>query len=226
MKKLITLFIIALITLTSIGQNLDNKLYFRFGYSNPSWSQFGLTEQDWNSEGIDSKTGASFELGNIFMLNSILNTENMAFGINVDYLYANYNNFSGDKISTVNIGTARLGSKIGPSFTYSPVDKLAFDIYAKADFAWATASVIYEDEIGNADDYYTNYVTVGFSSGINIRYGLLILGIEYNTISPELESDDYPGEYLQNGIDEIMEKSSSGNKSEYSCFNFTLGMSF
>ena len=220
MKKLITLFAIALITFAAFGQSkLDNEFYFRFGYSNPSWKQFGMEKDDWG-EGV-TKMGAMFELGNIFMINSFPAADNMALGINVDYLYIKYHNFEHDWNNyKENFGALRLGSKIGPSFTYSPVDKLAIDIYAKADFGWATATVLYEDKIEDADDYHKDFFSVGFSTGANFRYGILILGFEFNTISPKLESDDYEGEFIGNAKDE------NSDKSPLPCINFSIGLSF
>lgn len=219
MKKTILLFAFALITISSISQNFDNEFYFRFGYSNPSWNQFGLNQDEWKDMGFENKIGGIFELGSIFMINSLPAAENMALGINVDYLYMIYNSFSTNNSYDEAFANARVGSKIGPSFTYSPVNKLAFDIYAKADIAWAAAAVWYEGSIGDADDYYRGKVALGFSTGLNIRYGILMLGFEFDTNSPKLESDDYPGEYIGNNNDD-------SNKSPLPCMNFTLGLSF
>lgn len=219
MKKIIVFFAIALISFSSFGQKLDNEFYFRFGYSNPSWEQFGLTNEDRDYVGIEDKTGAIFELGTIFMINSVPVSENLAFGINVDYLYLNYNNFSTIN-NELNIGTLRVGSKIGPSFTFSPTKRLAFDVFAKADIAWATATAFYEISIEDADETYIAKIATGFSTGLNIRFGILMIGLEYNTISPELESDDNPGDFLGNLSDE------NSNKSPLPSMNFTLGLSF
>jgi len=221
MKKLLIVFALATISLSSFGKKFDNEFYFRFGYSTPSWNQFGLSKEAWNSN--VKKIGGTFELGNIFMINSVPSTENMALGINVDYLYVNsflYNE------NDVNVGGARIGSKIGPSFTYSPVKKLAFDIYTKADFAWATVVVPYQGSIGDAEDHYMSNVDVGFSTGFNIRYGILMLGIEYNTINPKLSSDKNDGIYLQNVINTYITETNSNEKSKLSSINFTVGLSF
>lgn len=221
MKKLLTVFGIILFSISAFSQKLDNEMYFRFGYSNPSWKQFSLSEAEWADLGIDKKQGASFEFGTIFMINQLPTAENMAIGINVDYLYVNYNNFTtNSSMEPMNLGTLRVGSKIGPSFTYSPMDKLAFDVYAKADIAWASAAVIYENSFDDADDYFYGKIAAGFSTGLNVRYGILMLGFEFNTISPELESDDYPGEFLGNFED------ADSDKSPLPCMNFTLGLSF
>jgi hypothetical protein len=227
MKKLLLLFSLVLVTIVSFGQTIDNQFYFRVGYSSPSWSQFDLSEDLWTNNGIDSKVGAHFELGSIFMLKSILDADNMSFGINVDYLYANYNNFSGQEgAQEINLGHLKIGTKIGPSFTYSPMDNMAFDIYVKADFGWAAAAVIYEEEPSDADDYYVAKPSVGVSTGVNFRYGVLILGAEFNTISKELESDDYSGLYLQEIIDEGFGTGGNTTKSKLPVMNFTIGMSF
>jgi len=228
MKKLVTLLAIVLFSFSSFAQDLTNQFYFRVGYSSPSWKQYGMEKNDWGSNA--SKVGSTFELGSIFMLKGILNSENVSFGINADYLYLTYGNFSiSESGHDQNLGALRIGSKLGPSFTYSPMDKMAIDVYAKADFAWAAAAVIYENEPGDADDYYSGYGAVGFSTGLNFRYGLLILGMEFNTISPKLESDDYPDSYFGNPGDYANGEYNEGNygdKSKMPFMNFTIGMSF
>ncbi|QIA08880.1 hypothetical protein [Draconibacterium halophilum] len=229
MKKTTFTVLLLLVSIFSFGQYLDNQFYFRFGYSNPSWQQFGLDEQKWNSVGIESKTGANFEVGSIFLIKSILNREDMAFGINADYLYAVFHNYKNENdINETNIGIFRAGSKIGPSFTYSPVDKLEFDIYAKLDFAWGTGLVTYYDDmIDDADEIFLSKADFGFSTGLNVRYGILMLGVEFNTITAELESDDYPGVYWQYMVDsEFYNSTNEDKKSKLPCTNFTIGLSF
>ena len=229
MKKATFTVLFILVSIISFGQNLDNQFYFRFGYSSPSWKQFGLEEQDWNDLGITSKAGANFELGSIFLLKRVINRNDMALGINVDYLYTVFHNFENeDDVNGGSLGVLRAGSKIGPSFTYSPVDKLEFDVYTKLDCAWATGAVIYySDMIDDAEDFFLGTVDFGFSTGLNIRYGKLMLGVEFNTISSELESDDYPGVYLQQFVDaEFSDNLGSEKKSKLPCTNFTIGLSF
>jgi hypothetical protein len=225
MRKLILLFAVTFITLTAFCQKLDNQFYFRFGYSNPSWTHFGLDKDGW-VDGVE-KSGANFELGSIFLVPSLTQAKNMAFGINVDYLYSNYNNFAiEDGEDGFNLGLFRVGSKIGPSFTYSPAEKTAFDVYVKADFAWAAVAVPYEKKIDDGDDYFAAFATVGLSTGLNFRYGILMLGVEFNTISPELESDEEEGVYLQEMIEEFIGEGDSGKKSKIPNLNFTIGLSF
>lgn len=227
MKKLIFLFFLAIFASTSIAQDLSNQFYFRIGYSSPSWSQHGLNEGLWGGQGFEKKHGAQFEFGSIFMLRSILDSDDFSFGINADYLYVNFNNFAEKHTAkNMNLGSLRIGSKVGPSFTYSPMDKMGIDIFVKADLAWATAAVFYDDKPGDADDYFLGYAKVGVSTGLNFRYGLLILGFEFNTVSPELESDDFKDVYLQQVINAGFGLDSNETKSKMPVLNFTVGISF
>ncbi|HET6559416.1 MAG TPA: hypothetical protein VFG54_18980 [Prolixibacteraceae bacterium] len=225
MKRLTILFAVIFLSLTAICQELDNTVYFRFGYSSPSWDYFGQGKDYWE-EGT-KKFGGNFEVGTIFLIKSAIPSENIAIGIDATFLYANFNNFYyGDEIGDVNIGIYRLGSKVGPSFTFSPIEKMAFDIYVKADIAWAAVLAPYEEKIDDGDDYFLDYLPVGLSTGLNFRYGLLMLGVEYNTISAELESDDSRGRYWQEGMNFFNGEENGSKKSKMPNMNFTIGMSF
>ncbi|HAH25745.1 MAG TPA: hypothetical protein DCL77_18640 [Prolixibacteraceae bacterium] len=225
MKRLTILFAVIFLSLTAICQELNNPVYFRFGYSDPSWNYFGQGKDYW-AKGI-SKFGGNFEVGTIFLIQRLTPAKNMAIGIDATYLYANFNDFyMGEKPEDVNLGIYRVGTKLGPSFTYSPIDKMAFDVYVKADVAWAAVVAPYEKKIDDGDDYYLDYLPVGLSTGLNFRYGLLMLGVEYNTISPQLESDDNKGTYLQDGINELNGIKNGSKKSKMQNLNFTIGMCF
>jgi hypothetical protein len=225
MRKLIVLFAVTFISLNALCQKLDNPFYFRFGFSNPSWEYFDQGKDYWQED--VSKYGVNFELGTIFLIPSSTMSENMVFGINVDYFYANFNNFHGeDDSGEASTGIYRVGSKVGPSFTYIPAEKMALDVYVKADVAWAAVVAPYEKEIDDGDDYFIDYLPVGFSTGLNFRYGMLMLGVEFNTISPKLESDDHKGVYLQEILDEFNGEDRLRKKTKMPNMNFTIGMSF
>lgn len=216
MKKIIAVLLVTFVTISGFAQSsLDNEFYFRMGFSSPSWQQFGGTKVDWDGY---NKFGVVGEIGTIFMFKKIPLPQNMAFGLDVDYLTFCYNQFS-NNTNDEDLGTLRFDSKIGPSFTFSPVKDLAFDAYIKADIAWVTATAIVEDNNTDDADAYANIGTVGVSTGVNFRYKILMLGIEYNTISPELENVDDDTDFLG---------SFNGNnkKSPLPCLNFTIGLSF
>jgi hypothetical protein len=226
MKRLTILFAVIFLSMNAICQELDNSFYFRFGYSNPSWNYFGQGKDYW-AKGTN-KFGGNFEVGTIFQIISLTPAKNMAIGIDATYFYANFNDFHvGNKTGDVNLGIYRVGSKVGPSFTYSPIEKMAIDVYVKADIAWAAVVAPYEKKIDDGDDYFLDYLPVGLSTGINFRYGILMLGVEYNTISPQLESDDYKGLYLQETVvDHNGGVVYGSKKSKMQNLNFTIGMNF
>lgn len=220
MRKLTILFVTMLISTAAFAQDeFDNRFYFRFGYSSPSWTQFGFTESDW-ADGVKKK-GYMGEIGTIFMLNSIPMPDGMMLGIDVDYLSVYYHQFSYHTQSiNTDLGTLRLDSKVGPSFTYSPANKLAFDVYVKADLSWVTATVFVYNNDAEDTDSYGDVAILGLSTGLNVRYSVLMLGFEFNTISPKLEHIDHAGEYIGNMNDD------NSDKSPLPSMNFTLGLNF
>lgn len=220
MRQFTILSALLLMTITTIAQDdYDNRFYFRFGYSNPSWTQFGSTESDW-ADGV-KRSGFMGEIGTIFMLNGIPMPDKTVLGIDVDYLSGYWNQFSYESMGeNIDLITIRADSKIGPSFSYNPVSKLFFDIYVKADISWFTGTaIVYDNQTDDADGY-SAFATFGLSTGVNIRYGVLMLGFEFNTISPKLENVDNKGDYLGNMNEE------GSDKSPLPTSNFTIGLNF
>jgi hypothetical protein len=220
MKKITILMVTLLLTINAFTQDkYDNRFYFRFGYSNPSWEQFGADKDFW-AEGV-KRVGATGEIGTIFMLNAIPMPNKTVLGIDVNYLSGYWNQFSHDKLGyTTDLMTLRADSKIGPSFTYNPVAKLNFDIYVKATISWVTSSVFVYDDDNEDADVFLGTTTFGISTGMNVRYSILMLGIEFNNIKPELENVDKDGEFIGDLQNEGKEKSPLPS------LNFTLGLNF
>ena len=224
MKKLTVLLTGVLFSLTAFTQgSIDNEVYFRFGFSLPSWKQFGGTEADWQNAGNFKRKGFMGEVGTIFMLKSIPLPDGMAIGVNPDYLSVYWNQFTDDEAGNKrDFRTLRLDSKVGPSFTYSPVNKIAFDVYVKADINWFTGTIYtVNDDTDNAD-IYGDFMAIGLSTGINVRLSVVMLGFEFNTLSSKLENSDDLGTYVGN----FMDMTDNGDKSKLPCFNFSLGFSF
>lgn len=199
MKKLTILIAIILIASSAFTQNsFDNEFYFRIGYSH-------LTDEDYN-ENVDF--GTAFEIGTIFMIKGIPLPDNMSFGIDVDYASINwYSLSSNSSYGSYNSYIFRFDSKVGPSFTYSPVTDMFLDAFIKADINIATLAF---DE--DAEDIYGGFGKVGFATGVNFRYKLLMLGIEYNKIEPKLKNLDDDNGY--------------SDKISLPSINFTIGLNF
>jgi hypothetical protein len=219
MKKLLMISIAFLILGHATSQTtFDNEFYFRFGYSNPSWKQFGADKDLWGD--YVKKRGFMGEIGTIFMLKGFGEPENMAIGLDVSYLSIYWHRFTEEVYGyKSDLATLRFDSKVGPSFTYSPIEKLAFDVYVKANISWVTATVFVENNNSDDAEGYGTVFCVGLSTGFNVRYGILMVGFEFNTISPKLEDVDNDGQYIGNAKND-------GDRSPLPSTNFTIGLSF
>lgn len=225
MRKLIIILTLCCLSLSASAQNasyqkrFDHEFYFRFGYSLPFWSQYGALQSDWETG--TKRIGFTGEIGTIFMFKNVPSSDNMALGIDVDYLTVYWHKFQTfDEVSEIDLWNVRIDTKIGPSFTFRLVDRLAVDLFVKADFCWFTATgIMYDDDMDDMEGY-GEIFAIGMATGFNVRYSVLMVGFEYSTISPQLENTENQGEYLGN-INEVNSK-----KSPLPSVNFTLGLSF
>lgn len=220
MKRPVTLLISLLTSLLVFSQgNFDNEFYFRFGYSLPFWTQYGATQEDW--EDASRKFGLTGEIGTIFMFKNVPKSEKTALGIDVDFLTVYWQKFETfDESSEVDLWNFRLDSKIGPSITFVPVNRLAFDIFIKADISWfSLTGIMYNNDMEDMEGF-GDIFALGISTGFNVRYSILMVGFEFNTISPQLENVENPGEYMGN-INDI-----NADRSPLPSVNFTVGLSF
>ncbi len=235
MNKLLLLFFIG-ISLTCFSQDFESgdinkKSYVRVGISIPSWQYYGFNGKTNMSDNISAflyeknpdllnseltgRIGGIFEIGVIFPLNSINVGDHLRFGINVDWLTlkAQVFNLQGSK----NIYNGFAASKIGPSFTYAPAKAVAFDIYAKICPVWAAA--IYnnhQDADGNID-VYRGFVQLMYSTGINVKLAIIMIGFEYEFGGLKLKNSG--DVYYGNAKDD-------SNKTPMSGFNATIGFCF
>jgi len=217
-KKITCLLILLSISSLSFAQengDLENQFYFRFGLSLPTNSYFGV-EEDAVWDNVD-RIGGNFELGSIFMLNSLKLADGLRLGINVDYAEFCYHQFTfndDDKI-----GVLKISSKIGPSISWSPANHLVFDAYIKAKIPWVAGMAFVYGGSGDIDENYLGTLGTGLSTGFNMRYRFLMVGFEYSMDKMKLENQDNKGEYFGSSSDD-------GDKTPMSSFNFTFGFSF
>ena len=223
MKKTLAVVLLLMIYCAAYTQDGDLKkqTYFRFGYSLPTWKYFGLDgKDDWNDN--TKRTGAVFEVGSIFMLNSIKIAPGMRLGINVDYLSVNYHRLSYETtFGTYANNFLFVGSKLGPSFSYSPVNHLVFDAFVKFNPVWVAGDFIAEVE---DNELFLGFMGIKYSVGLNVRYSVLMVGMEFNPGFVKLrwyddEAKELTDEYLSNAND-------NGKRTPVPGLNFTLGLSF
>ncbi len=223
MKKSILLFLVVIISVSVYSQDyesgdLKNKFYIRVGYSTPLWTYYGFKNANALKSELNakSKIGANFEIGKIYMLNGINIGPGLRFGINADFLSLKaqvFNLNGGD-----NIYNLFVGSKIGPSFTYSPAKALAFDIFAKINPVWVGGVYYNQQDISDGSiEAHLGYVQMMYSFGINVRVSILMLGFEYEIGSLKLKNGN--GDYWNPA-------NTVGDKVSMPGFNLTAGLNF
>ena len=225
MKKIVAVIVLILagfVTVNSQVGDLKKQTYFRIGYSIPTWKYFGQGDKsDWLGA---KRVGGVFEVGNIFMLNSLKLSPGMRLGINVDYLSIDFHRFYSNETNSGSENLFFVGSKIGPSFSYSPVKRLVFDAYVKFNPVWVAGEVIDVPEGNGEDHFYLGYLGVKYSFGLNIRYAILMTGIEINPgfVRMKLfdeENKKFVDIYRSNVND-------NSNRTPVPGVNFTVGLSF
>lgn len=218
MKNLSFLLIalsISSLTFAQESGDLENQFYFRFGLSLPTNSYFGVENSEW----ADTKRiGGVFELGSIFMINSLPLSDGLRLGINVDYAEFSYHQIS-STIDDSAIGIFKISSKVGPSLSYSLVSDLIIDAFVKFKIPWV-AGMAFADTDGSVEDEgFAGTLGTGYSIGFNIRYKVLMLGFDFNKDSMVLAYTNDSDIYFGNAKDE-------SNKTPMPCYNLTLGFTF
>jgi len=225
MKKTFAIILLFATTIGVFGQDGDLKkqTYFRFGIAIPSWKYEGLDgKEDWPDE--TKRIGGVFEVGSIFMLNSIKLSPGMRLGINVDYLSLNFNRFSLESdFGAVSENFAMIGSKLGPSFSYSPVNNLVLDAYFKFNPVWVAGNFISTD-VEEDNEFWLGFMGIKYSVGMNVRYSILMVGLEFNPGFAKLryfdkDEKELTQEYYGNWND-------NGKRTPAPAMNFTIGLSF
>jgi hypothetical protein len=220
MKRTCLAILAASIAVSTLAQNpgdLENQFYFRFGYSNPTSSYFGIDDDAyWD---IVSKIGGTFELGSIFMINSAALADGLRLGINVDYAEFSYNQLKEPvPPAMLYTGLVKLSSKIGPSLSYSPASHLVFDVFVKAKIPWVGGIVRWYKD-GDVDDGFIAGPGIGIATGLNIRYRFLMFGFEFNSDRMKFEAVNDEGTYFGNYSDD-------SDRTPMPSLSFTFGFSF
>jgi hypothetical protein len=224
MKRFTLSIFVVLLSMAVFSQegNLKSKSYFRIGTSIPSWKYFGeSSKSDWQDT---KRFGAEFEMGSIYMLNFIRLAPGMRIGINVDYMSINFHEFDVNRnisFSEYKYIDAMVGSKLGPSFSYSPVKHLTFDIYGKINPVWVGFSTSqYNSDANLPNQTYLGYFGIKYSVGLNIRLAALIMGFEFNPGSMIFKN-------TSNNLDDYNLSNIDGSeKVKIPCYNVTIGVCF
>lgn len=219
MKRTILAILALSISISTLAQgsgDLDSKFYFRFVYSHPAGTYLGVDNDAFWDE--YSRVGAAFELGNLFMLNSLDLSDGLRLGINVDFAEFSYQMIPrSETLSDSHLSVAKVSSKVGPSLSYSPVEGLVFDVFVKAKIPWVGGLVIWTPE--DVEEWFLATPAIGLATGFNVRYRFLMFGFEFNTERMKFESQDFPDTYFGNLTDD-------SDKTPMPSFSFSLGFCF
>jgi len=228
MKKLFVVFVMMVFTAGIYAQgDLDNAFYFRMGYSQPLSSYWGVDDKTMWDDYEMTRRGFNFELGQIFYFNSLKMADGLRLGLNADYLSFYYHGIKSDEFD-VKMGNILFGAKIGPCLSYSPVDKLVFDTYIKFNPVWVSSLILSEEDL-DENDVFLGFMGVGYSFGLNFRYSILMIGLDFNKSWNKLQYlDDEDGLQSDDTWGNMGEDSGDDDK-EYTpmpSFNITIGLAF
>ena len=98
-----------------------------------------------------------------------------------------------------------------------------FDGFFKLQIPWVAFGYFeYDDDSDFDEDDYQGAIGIGFSTGLNIRYGAIMLGFDYSSSSIKMNSQTVDTEYFGNFFDD----SDTSEKSKIAYMNFTIGVNF
>jgi len=208
---------------------LDNQIYLRGGVSVPlagfgTVDQINGTD----ISGLDApafSNGFYSDIGGYFYIDSLVAHKKMKLGVDFTFLSFQYNKYV-QTFPTEDVLIAKEeceryredhfyainpAVKIGALFSYSPYRNLAIDAFVKAnlyysvwyvehDYVYNIPGVVhnYNQTKGGSDDSYSGFNVKG-SFGLNLRYKVFLLGLEYCPGSMKYyDMDQYSGNQVEN----------------------------
>ncbi|MEQ8324487.1 MAG: hypothetical protein RH916_07400 [Vicingaceae bacterium] len=157
-------------------------------------------------------SGIGLQLGTMYFLNFIDLGDKMALGIDVTWLSTTYQignydfvrNYVDENINYTDAGEFDMyylyfSAEAGPSFSFSPNEKLAFDLSFKLSPTFALSGGDYPlESIGDSERLGASAFGLRYCPAFYFRYSLLMLGVEYNMGDLDLQ-------YKTTGIIELTE---------------------
>lgn len=168
---------------------------------------------------VKNNPGFGLKLGSMFFLNGIKIHEKMRIGLDVTYMGFNYIS-SEMRITpnqTFNIHNIYFNPEFGPSFSFSPADRMSIDVAFKASLVVDVNFGSYSYDVANSNfsDTYLG-VGIGFRYGpaLYYRYKPLLVGIQYNmgNVNQNIASENASNTYK--------------NKTAFGSTDFIIGFKF
>lgn len=202
--------------------DLEDKSYFRFGYSKPAKTYAGIDDKDIWDDINTKRHGFMIESGKFYYFNSLELVDGLKLGINPDW-YSFRWHLLNDKDYDSKSHLIFLGSKVGPVLSFSPLDGMAFDAYGKLNIDWVSVLLMTAENMDTSELGF-GFFGFGYSLGLNFRYNALILGFEFartwNKIQHYDADNGFSGDYLGNVSD------ADKDHTPIPSWNFTIGFAF
>lgn len=225
--KLVALLLASLVIIPTIyaqqGRSVFRKGYQRFGISslgNQLMNEMSPKENFTNGN-YGAKSGLVFESGHIYYFRSKAKAKKINYGLDWTIFSMSFNQLSGwnSYSSTADVGSpfsAAISSKLGPVFSFNPIEKLVIDIRAQVAPVYRFTNFYYEsnyeenqpenyryyalyEDYDDIKDFAKNNFAFGIGSdlGITIRRKAIGLSLDYlpvkvktNFISEEGSNDE------------------------------------
>lgn len=138
-------------------------------------------------------SGFAGQVGKMYFINAIDLGDKFKIGVDVtwisfSYLSGDYN-YSRTYIGSVGTETEEIdfpisyllfSAEIGPSFSYSPTEKMALDLSFKITPTFVTSRGEYYINTGDSESFLATGSGLRYTPAFYFRYGLILLGVEYN----------------------------------------------
>ena len=180
------------------GDPFKGGMTLKLTYALPQGSYGENMPYSFGNYAYDLKTmnpAIGLQFGTMYFLNFIDIGDKMAIGIDVTWFGASYqnasysflrnytdNNVAYSDAGEFNMYYLMFNAGVGPSFSFSPAEKLALDLSFKVSPAFAVSAGKYSLSAAGGDSENLGASGFGFlyTPSFYFRYRLLLLGVEYN----------------------------------------------
>ncbi|MGB0402810.1 MAG: hypothetical protein ACPGEG_01855 [Salibacteraceae bacterium] len=232
-KQVLSLLLVAGLVLTSSlsllaqdNEAFDNGFSLKLLYTSGNAGFSNMTDYNINNgpglidpTWVKNNPGFGLKIGSMFFLNGIKIHEKMRIGLDATYMGFNYisSEMRVGPNQTFNMHNVYFNPEFGPSFSFSPADKMSIDVAFKASLVIDVNFGSYSYDVGNTN-FSDTYVGVGigfrYGPAIYYRYKPFLVGIQYNM-----------GNVKQNIASENS-VSSFENKTQFGTTDFIIGFKF
>lgn len=190
-----TLIIAILLSFVFVNQlkasePLQTGFTIKLAYVMPQ-SDFGILPPTFPFVLNTMNSGFGLQVGKMYFINAIDLGDKFKIGVDVTWISFSYLSGNYDYSRTFNNGNETeeiefpisymlFSAEVGPSFSFSPTEKMALDIAFKITPTFMTSSGEYFINTGDRESFLASGVGLRYTPAFYFRYGPILLGVEYN----------------------------------------------